>query len=305
VALASDLVELPLPRGVGVLRAQLALLRARGRLADVDVIHANGLTEAVVVLPLTLVLRRPTVVWVHNYAVPRPFAVLRLVAGPLFRRWRWLAVSATARDLLPASWDVEVLSNPVPTSPSPADPGRPAPCRVVYLAGTDHPVKGFDLLPAIVRATPPDAACFVVHAAPSRRSHHPTSVAAWAELEGPLAERVTIGPFVEDVAAVLRDADLVLVPSRRESFNRVLAEAIAHGVPVVASDIRPHREHFADEPVGRTFPDGDPEAAGRAITALAADPDERRRCADAGRRRAARFDPDGIADRLLGRWRSR
>lgn len=34
-----------------------------------------------------------------------------------------------------------------------------------------------------------------------------------------------------------RDATLVVIPSRRESFSRVAVEALAHGVPVVASDL--------------------------------------------------------------------
>ncbi|MEO1064395.1 MAG: glycosyltransferase family 4 protein [Actinomycetota bacterium] len=300
--LADDQIELPLPRGAGLPRAQWALLRAAGRVRRADVVHANGLTEAVAVLPVALATRARVVVWVHNYATPRPFALAATVLGPLLRRWRWAAVSRTARDLLPAGWTIETIPNPVESGGDRDRPMRPRPLTVVYLAGTDHPVKGFDLLPDIVRATPPDAARFVVHAAASQRSDHPASRAAWAELTGPLADRVEIGPFVADVAPILDAADLVLVPSRRESFNRVLAEALAHGVPVVASDIAPHREHFADGAVGRTFRADDAVDAARAIVELADDPDERERCAQRGWARVEGFAPPLVAEQLLAAW---
>ncbi len=300
--LAVDEIAMPISRGRGLLRAQWALLRSLRTLRDVDVVHANGLTEAIVVLPAALVGRSRVVVWVHNYAVPRPFAVAVRLLGPVLRRWRWTAVSRSARDLLPAGWEVELIPNPIESGPVTSDEPGPAPCSVVYLAGTDHPVKGFDLLPAIIAATPPDVARFVVHAERSRRSDHPTSRAAWAELDGPLADRVEIRPFVADVGPVLDAADLVLVPSRRESFNRVLAEALGHGVPVVASDIAPHLEHFRNGPVGRTFRSGDAVDAARAVAELALDADERRRCAQLGRRHVEPFAPDRVAAGLLAAW---
>ena len=253
-------------------------------------------------LPVALATRAPVVVWVHNYATPRPFALAVRTLGPVLRRWCWAAVSGTARELLPETWDVHRIPNPIEPGPDRRSDARPAPCRVVYLAGTDHPVKGFDLLPAIIEATPPDAARFVVHAARSTRSDHPAARAAWAELDGRLAGRVEIRPFVDDIGSVLAEADLVVVPSRRESFNRVLAEALAHGVPVVASDIEPHVEHFADGDVGRTFPLDDPNAAARAIAGLAADPAERARCAHRGRRLVARFRPARLAAALVAAW---
>lgn len=300
--LAVDEIAIPIPRGFQLLRAQWALLRSIRRLRGVDAVHANGLTEAIVALPAAFLTRSRVVVWVHNYAVPRPFALAASLLGPVLRRWRWAAVSKTARDLLPDDWMVELIPNPIEPGPTEHAPPQPAPCSAVYLAGTDHPVKGFDLLPAVIRATPAETVRFVVHAERSRRSDHPTARAAWDELEGPLADRVEIRPFVADVAQVLAAADLVLVPSRRESFNRVLAEALAHGVPVVASDISAHLEHFEAGPVGRTFKSGDALDASRAITALALDVDERRHHANRGRQHVEPFVPAQVAARLLAAW---
>ena len=266
-------------------------------------IHANGLTEAVMVAPLAAVSRLPVVVWVHNYEVPKAFRILRPLSVGSVRRWTWMAVSEYSRSLLPASWAVSVVPNPIELPPRSASPRSDSlPLRVVYLAGTDHPVKGFDLLPEIIRSVPAADADFVVVASESRRSHHPRSVAAWAELRGPLAARVTIRSFVDDVGEIYARADAVLTPSRQESFNRVLAESLAHGVPVVASDIAAHREHFDDGAVGCLFRTDDAGDAARSLRELIADAAERKRCGERGRERAAGFDAAGVAKRLLAEW---
>jgi glycosyltransferase involved in cell wall biosynthesis len=50
----------------------------------------------------------------------------------------------------------------------------------------------------------------------------------------------------EDVVTAYRDATVVVAPSRFEGFGLTAIEAIAAGVPAVASDIPPHREHLGD-----------------------------------------------------------
>ena len=301
-AVADQLIDLPLPRGIGLVRAQFDLVRRWRKLRrEVDVIHANGLTEAVMVAPLAAVSRLPVVVWVHNYEVPKAFRVLRPLIA-LTGHWTWMAVSEYSRSLLPASWAISVVPNPIELPPRSQREVRQPPLRVVYLAGTDHPVKGFDLLPEIIRSVPAADAEFVVVASESRRSRHPRSVAAWAELRGPLAARVTLRSFVDDVGEIYARADAVLTPSRQESFNRVLAESLAYGVPVVASDIAAHREHFDDGAVGCLFRTDDAGDAARSLRELIADAADRTRCGERGRERAAGFDAAGVAKRLLAEW---
>jgi glycosyltransferase involved in cell wall biosynthesis len=297
------LIDLPLPRGIGLVRAQVGLVRRWRELRrEIDVIHANGLTEAVMVAPLAACTRLPTVVWVHNYAVPRAFRILRPAMGVLFGHWTWMAVSEHSRSLLPASWSVHVVPNPIEIPSYPLRDIRQPPLRVVYLAGTDHPVKGFDLLPEVIRRVPAAEADFIVVASESLRSHHPRSRSAWTELRGRLADRVTILSFVDDVGQIYAEADVVFIPSRQESFNRVLGEALAHGVPVVASDIAAHREHFVDGAVGCLFRCGDAGDAARSLRALVGDAAERTRCGERGRERAAGFDAGAIAGRIHAAW---
>jgi glycosyltransferase involved in cell wall biosynthesis len=68
-----------------------------------------------------------------------------------------------------------------------------------------------------------------------------------------LAGRVRLhGPVApEAMGATYAAADLLVVPSRVETFGMVVTEAVAHGVPVVASDVGGVRESLAPGPGGR------------------------------------------------------
>jgi glycosyltransferase involved in cell wall biosynthesis len=122
-----------------------------------------------------------------------------------------------------------------------------------------------------------------------------------------LEHHITVLPFLERrvLAAVYRRAAVVLQPSDREGFGLPVAEAMACGTPVVASDLKPLRE------VGGTIasycPVGDVKAWTHAVSELL---DERRvdGSAWASRRAAAvadarRFDVLEHARRMLEIYR--
>ncbi len=91
-------------------------------------------------------------------------------------------------------------------------------------------------------------------------------------------ERVTLHGRVplDSLPAVMAGADIALVPTRPEpymaySLSTKLLEAVAMGVPVVATDLATVRRHFDGSAI-RYVRGGDPAALARAIDALAADP---------------------------------
>ncbi|HET9435570.1 MAG TPA: glycosyltransferase family 4 protein [Candidatus Limnocylindrales bacterium] len=135
-----------------------------------------------------------------------------------------------------------------------------------------------------------------------------------AELER-LAAALGLGERVEflgqraraEVVALLGGADILVAPSvptaqgKREGLPVVLIEAMAAGVPVVASHLSGIPELVEDGVTGLTVTPGDSTALADAIGRLAADPALRSRLADAGRARvAADFDLDTNARRLIG-----
>ena len=74
---------------------------------------------------------------------------------------------------------------------------------------------------------------------------------------------------LEEVAEVMKGADLVVVPSRSEGFGLVALEAMAAGVPVIASSIGGLPDLLGD--AGLLVPPGDELALREAIRALLAD----------------------------------
>jgi len=123
-----------------------------------------------------------------------------------------------------------------------------------------------------------------------------------------LADRVVAPGVVEDLATVLPFCDLLLLPSWHESFGLVALEAMACGVPVIATS-RGGTDEFIDDGVNGFLREPD-DHAGMATAALAvlADPGLLRHLAEEARRDAAeRFGARCILrqyidlyDRVLG-----
>ena len=94
-----------------------------------------------------------------------------------------------------------------------------------------------------------------------------------------------------DLAGSYRAADLLVLPSRAETYGMVVTEALAHGLPVVASDVGGVPEalgHGADGTrPGLLVPPDDPAALGDALRAWLADAALRRRLRRAARERRA------------------
>jgi glycosyltransferase involved in cell wall biosynthesis len=83
-----------------------------------------------------------------------------------------------------------------------------------------------------------------------------------------IASRVYFLGDRSDVGGLLAEADLFLFPSRWEGMGLALIEAMAHGVPVLASDLPATRDYV---PQDRLVAPEDPEAWAHAILASLSD----------------------------------
>jgi glycosyltransferase involved in cell wall biosynthesis len=95
-------------------------------------------------------------------------------------------------------------------------------------------------------------------------------------------------------------ADVFVLPTRWDTFGIAAIEAMASGLPVVASDLNAVPEIVADGSCGMLVRPGDPAALASAVTALGHAPELRRRMGAEGRRIAEeRFDVEVNARRVL------
>jgi L-malate glycosyltransferase len=102
---------------------------------------------------------------------------------------------------------------------------------------------------------------------------------------------------VTDVERVYRLADVVLLVSETESFGLAALEAMAAGVPVVASDAGGLSEVVADGVSGFLHAVGDVEGMARSVLRIVEDPAEHARLRAAALGEAARFAAEAIVPR--------
>ncbi len=122
-----------------------------------------------------------------------------------------------------------------------------------------------------------------------------------------LGERVWLAGARDDVDALMRALDLFVLPSRAEGIANTILEALASGVPVVATAVGGNAELVAPGECGAIVPADDVEALAAAMSEALADADDRSRAAAAARRRGVeRFSIEamvtaytGLYDRLL------
>jgi glycosyltransferase involved in cell wall biosynthesis len=97
-----------------------------------------------------------------------------------------------------------------------------------------------------------------------------------------LPGRVTLhGPTAKPEAAI-ETFDVLVLPSQAEGFGLVLIEAMAAGVPVVATDVPGIRDVVRDGVNGLLVPVGQPDQLARAIQRIAATGAPRKRLIEAG-----------------------
>ncbi len=148
--------------------------------------------------------------------------------------------------------------------------GLPDDATVLLHVGSFSPEKNHAGLLRIfqrVRAQHPDAHLVLVGDGPLR-----VEVEAQAERQG----SVRVLGVRQDVSRLMAGSDLLLLPSLTEGIPGVILEAGAQALPTVAYDVGGVAEAVRDGETGRLIASGDEEGFAHAVSALLADPTQRR-----------------------------
>lgn len=132
----------------------------------------------------------------------------------------------------------------------------------------------------IVVAAVPDARFLLV----GREDQEAASVRARIRALGLECHVVLTGPRT-DVPAILRSTRVVAHPGEQEGLSNAILEAMAAGVPVVASRAGGNPEAVSDGETGLLVPSGDPGALASAILELLRDPERAETMGQTGRER--------------------
>lgn len=267
-----------------------------------EVVHAHEPFSPSTAMFATLRSRAPVVGTFHAFAERSTLLTAAVPAlRPLWRRLRVrLAVSEAAAEfirsrfgdgirIVPNGSDVELFGKG-PAEPAPSlPPGR----RLLWVGRLDAQ-KGFPVAVAAfeqIAGEFPDLSFVVVGEGRDRSAVSP--------LPPHVRRRVVMAGSVPhpSLPAYHAGADVFVSPAvGQESFGLVLVEAMAAGVPVVASDIPGYREVVRANVDGLLVRPGDPGALADAMRRVLSDPTLASRLREAGRVRADRYRWDVVAE---------
>jgi glycosyltransferase involved in cell wall biosynthesis len=109
--------------------------------------------------------------------------------------------------------------------------------------------------------------------------------------------------YRDDVSRLLSEVDLIVHPANQEPFGRVLLEAAASGVPVVATRVGGTEEIVVDGVTGILVPPRNPAELAKAVIHLLNDPLRRQTMSDAANAHAVRnFEITRCAQQLSEDW---
>jgi glycosyltransferase involved in cell wall biosynthesis len=181
--------------------------------------------------------------------------------------------------------DLTRFERPRPVEEVRAELDIPTGSTVLLVVGELTPRKNpglvVEILPRLLGGHPEVLVLFVGEGPERER------LAALASENG-IADRVRLLGFRRDVPDLLGAADLLVHPARVEGFGYAVAEGMAAGLPVVATNASSLPEIVEDGHTGLLFPLDDAGALEAAVRTYLRDPERRRRDGEAGRERIRR-----------------
>jgi len=166
--------------------------------------------------------------------------------------------------------------------------------RLIFVARC-YPQKDHATLLRALAAVP-DAHLFLVGDGPLR----PSLEAMAQSLR--IRDRVTFLGYRQDVAAVLKASDIYVHSTHSDGFGIAACEAMAAGLPVVASDVPGLAQVVAG--AGILFPPGDEKTLAHHLNALIKSPEKQREMGRASLQRARQFSVENTVDCCIRMYES-
>ena len=174
--------------------------------------------------------------------------------------------------IIPNGIDLSRFSGPVRPCALRGEYRIPPAAPLLGVVARLEPEKGhrylIDAMPAILRAVPETWLAII-----GEGSEADALQAQATALGSRVAARVVFTGRRDDVSALTSDLTLAVLPSTREAQGISILEAMARGVPVVASAVGGIPEVVTDGVDGRLVPPGDSDALADAIVELLRDDD--------------------------------
>lgn len=300
-----NVAEYPIRRFASI-RAGRELLRLARELKvrSPKVLHSYNFYANVFSIPAARMAGVPCVIAsirdMGVYLTPNQLRVQRMVCqmadriivnAEAIRDWL-IAGGYTAEKILVVrnGVDIPVLENRSIRTRIRDELGIPSNAKVVMMVSRLNPQKGVEYLieavPEILKEIP--EAWFVIvgdvvmESAEEERKYCEGIVAKARELG--VSERVVFTGLRRDVPHLLAAADLSVLPSLSEGLPNAVIEAMAAGLPVVASRVGGIPELIHQGHTGLLVPPGDIAALAKSMIALLANPFLRRRIGESARR---------------------
>jgi glycosyltransferase involved in cell wall biosynthesis len=165
---------------------------------------------------------------------------------------------------------------------------------VIGSVGRLEPQKGYDLLIQAYRYLEPDKPYLLIIGNGSQEGDLREQIAR----DG-LTEKVFLLGYRRDVLDIYPAIDLYVQPSRFEGMPNALMEAMAAGLPVIATAVDGNCELIEDGCSGWLAPAGDAEGLASVISSAIRKSDEARRRGEEGRARVCVLFP---LEKMVSRW---
>jgi glycosyltransferase involved in cell wall biosynthesis len=181
---------------------------------------------------------------------------------------------------------------------------------LILTVGRNHPKKGFDLIPQVAKKLVTSGLGFkwlvvgreTEKLRPVFEANHLHDYIGTVPAIGIKAdyESIQAGQFpAEELVEMFAMSDLFVLPSRIETFGRVLLESMAAGTPVLTTDCVGCRDVVGHGKFGKMVAVDDVNEMTGQILMLARNPEELKEMRKQGFERASNFDWDAVSDSYL------